>query len=189
MKKITLAFTLLTALATTGTAFADHESNGYGRAPVVDHRAAHAPVIEQRDAQAFDGHGPVMIRDRRGPGTQAPFVGGPQAPAFAPARWDLLANRAAFGRRGKLELSLPRGTSYDQLRLVASERGLDILSVELTYARGRKEIVQPARDGLVAIDVGRGKLAKIEVRYVNRGASRGASIKLLGKDDGRMTVR
>ena len=158
MKKITVVFALLTSLVTAGTAFADRDN---GR----DHRGPQAPIVVQP--------APVHVDAR---------------PQFAPGgQWDLLANKAAFGRRGTITMNVPRGQSYDQLRLVASDRGLDIVAVELTYARGRTEIVKPARDGMAAIDLGKGNLKQIKVRYLNRGAGRDASIKVLAKDEGRMT--
>ena len=50
-------------------------------------------------------------------------------------------------------------------------------------------MIRPARDGFVGIDLGRGKLKSIKVQYLNRGAGRGASIKVFAKDEGRMTFR
>jgi hypothetical protein len=100
-------------------------------------------------------------------------------------RWDTLAVASTPMRRGAIKLAVPARGSYDQLRLVASEPRLDILSVELTYARGRTEVVRPARDGMVAIELGRGKLKSITVRYANLGAGRDAKIRVLAKDDAR----
>ncbi|HVV81570.1 MAG TPA: hypothetical protein VHE35_00780 [Kofleriaceae bacterium] len=168
--KLALALTVLSSLAFAGTALADtnHGRSGFGDRPtLIDHRLpapAPAPVIVQAP--------PVVIQQPVA--FQRPIVAG---------HWDLLANTAA-SRRGSFTLNVPGHASYDQLRLIASQAGLDIQSVKLTYARGRTELVRPANDGLVNIDLGRGKLKSITVKYTSHGFTRGASIKVMAKDTG-----
>lgn len=199
--KLTLAFTLLSSVALAGTALADsnHQGRGTdGRDQTVDHRDELAP------APAYQGAPPVVIASvptARGPWVQpaAPVIvttdrttHGPafqptqptfeHAPPMMAARWDLLASARAVGRRGTLMLPLAAGADYDQLRVVASDRNLDIVAIELTYGRGRTELVRPQGDGAITLDLGRGKVRSIAVRYVSRGrAARDASIQLLAK--------
>ncbi len=177
MKKLTLAFTLLSSLALVGTAAADNDRGRHDddrRAPIVDHRLdqpvapAYAPVFVPPPA-------PPAFADRG-----ARFR--PTAPAFA-GNWDLLTAMRAPARRGTMMIPLPARGSYDQLKLIASDRGLDIVAIELTYGRGRTEVLRPQADGVISLDLGRGKVQSVAVRYVNR-AGRGATIKVLAKDDG-----
>jgi len=177
MKKLTLAFTLLSSLALVGTAAADNDRGRHGddgRAPIVDHRLdqpvapTYAPVFVPPPA-------PPAFADRG-----AQFR--PATPAFA-GNWDLLTAMRAPARRGTMMIPLPARGSYDQLKLIASDRGLDIVAIELTYGRGRTEVLRPQADGVISLDLGRGKVRSVAVRYVNRGAGRGAMIKVLAKDD------
>ena len=164
MKKLTATFTLLASLAFAGTAFADHD-----------------------DVRTRDRRSPAPITHQPAFHQPAPIVMPPPAavrPAWMNARWDTLAIARASQRRGMFKVALPGRGSYDQLRLIASDPRVDILGIELTYARGRTALIRPDRDGLVTVDLGRGKVTSVAVRYVNRGAARGASIKVLAKDDG-----
>lgn len=155
MNKLTAALTLVASLALAGTAVADSAHRRPAAAP--------APVIVHQPA-------PAMIA----PAFRAPV---------AAARWDRLTTQAAKARRGAFTLQVAPRASYDQLRLIATG-GLEITAVQLTYAGGRTELVKPARDGLVAIEVGRGKLTSISVRYASHGkAARGARIEVLAKAD------
>jgi hypothetical protein len=156
MKKLTLAFTLLTSIALAGTALADRDHGRDLRTPIADRR------IQEQPRPTFQHQQP---------------------------RWDVLTTKRASARRGRVTIDVPRMNQLDQLRLIASERGLDIVSIELSYGRGRTEVVQPASDGLVTLDLGRGKLRSIAVRYVNRGAGRDATIKVLGKADAQVGMR
>ncbi len=161
MKKLTLAFALLSTAALAGSAFADDNRGDHrddGRAPIVDGRGS---MIDHRmDARPSQ-----------------------------PPRWELVTTARASGRRGLLTFALAPMTSYDQLRLVGSER-LDIVAVELSYGRGRTVLVQPQADGLVNLDLGRGSPRSIVVRYVNRGRGRGfdATIQMLGKAQAPIVV-
>lgn len=166
MKKLSIALTLLSSLAFAGTAFADHgprrdRGDADGRAPIVDHRLDDARFGQPMPGPSLKQHGLA-------------------------GRWQLVTAQATPFRRGTFSVALPMRASYDQIKLVSSSRGLDILGVEITYARGRKELVRADRDGVVAIDLGRGKATSIAVRYVNRGAGRGASIQVLAKDDAKV---
>ena len=208
MKKLSLALTLLSTLALTGTAFADHDRDrdDRGRAPIVDGLAAAGGLVvvehhgDERGPMQPPG-GPGFRGDERGPmqppmgapgfGGGPGFPGGPMAQhgVGARARWSLLAAEPTPYQRGSITLAVPKRGDLDQLRVVASERGLDIVAVELTYKKGRSELVRPARDGAVTIDLAAGKLKKIEVRYINRGAGPGAAIQVLGKDEARGGLR
>jgi hypothetical protein len=176
MKKLSLAFSLLSTLAFAGTALADQDR---GRAPIVDHRPVQAPIVVQHHSIIA---APIAVADA-GLRMQAKRPGGMQD------RWQLLSSQTAPRRRGTLTVTLPARGDLDQLKLIANQRGLDIVAVELTYARGRKEIVKPARDGSVSIDLAPGKLRSISVRYVNRGAGPGATIQVMGKDGDRGPAR
>lgn len=68
---------------------------------------------------------------------------------------------------------------------MSSKRGLPgaIVAIELSYGRGRTELVRPQGDGVVTLAVGRGPLRSIAVRYVNRGGARDATIQVLGKGE------
>ena len=176
--KLTLAFSLLTSLALAGTALADGN----------------------HDMRGTDGR--VLVQDRRTPPIYqpAPVVVAPPArmfphapPIVAQPRWDVLANQATPGRRGTVSIALPARGAYDQLRLVASNNGLDIMAVEISYGRGRSELLKPATDGSVTINLANGKLRSISVRYMNRGAGRfgggrDASIQVLGKSDAAVAI-
>ncbi|HVV81567.1 MAG TPA: hypothetical protein VHE35_00765 [Kofleriaceae bacterium] len=171
--KLALALTVLSSLAFAGTALADtnHGRDGRDDRPtLIDHRmpapapapvyVQAPPVVIQQPAALVFQHGPIVA-----------------------SHWNLLAN-AATSRRGSFTINVPGRASYDQLRLVASQAGLDIQSVQLNYARGRSELVRPANDGLVNLDLGRGKLKSITVKYTSHGFTRGASIKVMAKDGG-----
>ncbi|HVV81566.1 MAG TPA: hypothetical protein VHE35_00760 [Kofleriaceae bacterium] len=106
-------------------------------------------------------------------------------PGSIAARWDLLATTAAGRGRGTFTVTLPAGSSYDQLRLIAPARGVDLQAVRLTYARGRTEVVRANADGIVDLDVGHGRLRSITVTYTARGFGRGAgNIQVMGLDTG-----
>jgi hypothetical protein len=184
MKKLSLAFALLTSATLLGTATADdnHRDDGSDRrTTIIEHGTD-------------TGNGRIIVRDRRAPHAPAPimqpapFMPAPASTFQRPAaqRWELLTVKAAGARRGMLSLSVPARQSFDQLRLIPSASGVDILGIELDYGRGRTERVRPGSDGLVTLDLGRGKLKSIAVHYVNRGAGRDATIKVLGKDDGKL---
>jgi hypothetical protein len=172
MKKLTLAIALLSSLSLAGTALADGNRGN-------DRSNDRAP------------NGTILVTDRRTPPIYQPapvqppvIVAPPRAlPAPIATRWDLVTAQRAPARRGAVALALPARASYDQVRVVASDRGLDITAIELTYARGRTLTVRPKADGMISLDLGRGKVTSIVVRYVNRGAGRDATIKVLAKND------
>ena len=110
------------------------------------------------------------------------------APGHRPA-WSLISTTRAVARRGTISVALPRTGRYEELMLTPSDQRLDLLAVEISYARGAKQIIRPNRDGTVKLDVDNRRVTSIQVRYANRGAPRGATIKVFGQLDQRIGRR
>jgi hypothetical protein len=116
-------------------------------------------------AQPTAAKAPVMVADRRGNDV------------------DVLDAQRAMGRAGTVTLSARGGRNAD-LAVVSSDPRLDLARVMIQYAGGKTVMLRS--NGASRIDLpDRGRIASIRVQYVNRGAGRGAIVKLIARDDDR----
>lgn len=105
--------------------------------------------------------------------------------AFKPAPRDrgmitLESERVGF-RTGTVSFDVQRGTRRADLALLSSDPRVDIRRVVIQYAGGKRMVLRGNRDGRLLDLPDGGRIASIDVMYVNKGA-RGAMIKLVAKD-------
>lgn len=105
--------------------------------------------------------------------------------AFKPAPRDrqmvtLETQRVGF-RSGTATFDVQRGTRRADLALMSTDPRVDIRRVVIHYAGGKRMVLRGDRGGRMLDLPDGGRIASLEVSYVNKGA-RGAMIKLVAKD-------